>query len=206
LRITQNRSHIIEWHLKTIQSSKTKRLVFFYCSQNGGKRTSPEDVFRSLVAQLAWSVDGSSIAKSVKYEYENRKNRELSLDECRELLASLIALYQQTTVVVDALDECEYYDRLLRSLMKMALKRTPKAIKFFFSSRTNVTLPEGFPTWEKLELDSQKSLTGEDMKRYIQTEVKDRETLAFGSRLLGGKHPALEDRLVEVLARRAQGM
>lgn len=179
--------------------------MFFYCSQNGGKRTSPEDLFRSLVAQLAWSVDGSSIAESVKCEYENRKNRELLLDECRELLAGLIALYQQTTIVVDALDECEY-DRLLHSLMKMVSKSTPKPIKFFFSSRTNVTLPKGFPTWEKLKLDSQKNLTGEDMKKYIQTEVKDREMLGFASRLLRGEHPALEDRLVEVLTRRAQGM
>jgi len=180
--------------------------VFFYCSQNGGKGTSPEDVFRSLVAQLAWSVDGSSIAGSVKCEYGDRKDRELSLEECLELLAGLIALYQQTTIVVDVLDECECYDRLLYSLMKTASKSTPKAIKFFFPSRTNVTLPEGFPTWEKLELDTQKSLTEEDMKRYIQTEVKNRETLALGSRLLGGKHPALEDQLVEVLTRRAQGM
>jgi hypothetical protein len=129
----------------------------------------------------------------------------LSLDECRGLLAGLIALYQQTTIVVDALDECEY-DRLLLNLMEMASKSTPKAIKFFFSSRTNVRLPKNFPTWEKLELDSQTSLTGEDMKRYIQTEVNDREKLALGSRLLGGKHPALEDRLVEVLTHRAQGM
>lgn len=179
--------------------------MFFYCSQNGGKRTPPEDVFRSLVAQLARSVDGSSIARSVKSEYENRKNSELSLDECRHLLVGLVALYQQTTVVVDALDECEDYTRLLLNL-KMVSKSAPKAIKFFFSGRTNVKLPEDFPTWEKLELDSQKSLTVEDMKTYVQTQVKDRETLCFGFRLLGGKYPALEDQLIEILTRRAQGM
>jgi hypothetical protein len=123
-----------------------------------------------------------------------------------ELLVSLITLYQQTTVVVDALDECENHDRLLRSLMETASKSAPKAIKFLFSSRTNVTPPKGFPTWEQLELDSQKSLIVEDMNRYIQTEVKDRETLAFGTRLLGGNHEALEDRLIEILTRRAQGM
>ena len=175
--------------------------MFFYCSQSGGKRTPPEGVFRSLVAR---SVDGLSIARSVKSEYENRKS-ELSLDQCRHLLVGLVALYEQTTVIIDALDECEDYTRLLLNL-KMVSKDAPKAIKFFFSSRTNVKLPEDFPTWEKLELDSQKSLTVGDVKTYIETQVKDRETLGFGFRLLRGKYPALEDRLVKILTRRAQGM
>lgn len=204
-KLTQNRSHVIEWHLEKIQSSTTERLVFFYCSQKRGKRTPPEDIFRSLVAQLAQSVDGSSIARSVKREYENREKSELSLDECRHLLVGLVGLYQQTTVVVDALDECEDHTRLLLNL-EMVSRNAPKAIKFFFSSRTNVKLPEDFPTWEKLELDSQKSLTVEDMKTYIQTQVKDRKTLRLGSRLLNGKDEGLEDRLVETLTRRAQGM
>jgi hypothetical protein len=88
----------------------------------------------------------------------------------------------------------------------MVSKSATKAIKFFFSSRTNVKLPEDFPAWEKLELDSQKNLTVEDMKTYVQTQVKDRKTMRIGSRLLHGKDEALEDRLVEKLTRRAQGM
>jgi Ankyrin repeats (3 copies)/Ankyrin repeats (many copies) len=90
--------------------------------------------------------------------------------------------------------------------METASKTTPKAIKFFFSSRMNVMLPKDFPIWEKLELDSQKILREVDMKKYIQTEVKDRKKLNIERPLLDGQYPTLEDRLVKILTDRAQGM
>lgn len=203
-------SHVIEWHLKEIQASRRERLAFFYCSRKEAHRTSPLDVFRSLVAQLALSPDGSSVAESIKRKHKEKKRDEL---DNPDLLVGLVALYQQTTIVVDALDECEDYGRLLRLLKKVS-EGTHGAIKFFFSSRMNVKLFKDFPSWEKLELDSEKGLTRDDINTYIRTQVKDREKMDLGPRLLDERKSmlgeslieALEDRLIETLTRRAQGM
>ena len=207
-------SHVIEWHLKEIQANRSERLVFFYCSRKEVHRTSPLDIFRSLVAQLALSPDGSSVAESIKRKHKEKKQDELdNPDLLVGLLTGLIALYQRTTIVVDALDECEDYGRLLRLLKKVS-NGTRGAIKFFFSSRTNVKLLKDFPSWEKLELDSEKGLTKDDINTYIRTQVKDREKMDLGPRLLDEGRSmlgeslveALEDRLIETLTRRAQGM
>jgi len=199
------RSHVIEWHLKKIQASEIERLAFFYCSRTQGQRTLPLDVFRSFVAQLAWSTDGSSIAKSVKTAYGRRKDCQLSLDECSNLLVGLVERYKRTTIVVDALDECENSTSLLLHLKKL-WDSVHGVIKFFFSSRKNVDLPENFLPCEKLDLDSQRSLTEEDMMMYVRSQVEEREKLGLGTRLLKGKKPELEERLIETLVRRAQGM
>jgi len=203
-------SHVIEWHLKEIQANRRERLAFFYCSRKEAHRTSPLDVFRSLVAQLALSPDGSSVAESIKRKHKEKKRDEL---DNPDLLVGLVALYQQTTIVVDALDECEDYGRLLLLLKKVS-EGTRGAIKFFFSSRTNVRLFKDFPSWEKLELDSEEGLTTDDINTYIRTQVKDREKMDLGPRLLDERKSilgeslieALEDKLIETLTRRAQGM
>lgn len=157
----------------------------------------------SLIAQLAWSPDGSSVAEPVKTLYANDTGRQDTLNS--GLLTKLIPPHQRTTIIIDALDECENYSRLLLWL-KAASNDSLGALKFFFSSRTNVKLLNDFPSWEKVELDSKKELTVEDMKVYIRTQVQDRETMGIGRRLLGGEYPELEERLIETLTYRAQGM
>jgi hypothetical protein len=133
-------SHVIEWHLEEIQANRRERLAFFYCSRKEARRVSPQDVFRSLVAQLALSLDGSSVAESIKRKHKERKQDEL---DNPDLLVGLVAIYQRTTIVVDALDECEDYGGLLRLLKKVS-DGTHGAIKFFFSSRTDVKLFQRF--------------------------------------------------------------
>jgi hypothetical protein len=130
------------------------------------------------------------------------------MDDWRSLLVGLVKLYQRTTIVVDALDECENSAELLRNLMMLwdSADGAKRRIKFFFSSRTHVELPEKFPAWEKVELDSQKSLTVDDMETYVRTQVEGRETLGLGNRLLNGNYPKLEQRLIETLTSRAGGM
>jgi len=71
-------------------------VAYFYCPKKQGTedRNNPETVFRSLVRQLAWSIDDLSIAPIIK-EDTNKRNRqsyegnELLADDCIELLTQL---------------------------------------------------------------------------------------------------------------------
>jgi hypothetical protein len=154
---------------------------------------------------LSWSIDGLSVAESVKALYLSDQKRKLTLKECSELLVSLILPYQKATIVIDALDECLDSTQLLRHLRTIS-KGTDDRIKFFFSSRKNTSIFAGFPSWIKLELDLQQQATAPDMERYIRCQVRDIEALDMGSRLLDGKYPDIENRLVGTLTNRAQGM
>jgi hypothetical protein len=156
-----------------------------------------------LIAQIAWSPDHISIAESVKQKYDQGSGKMSGLDE--NLLADLMSPYERTVIVIDALDECDDYTKLLLRLQTVSEKRPAGSVKFFFSSRANVELTE-FPSRVKIELDSQKELTAEDLETYIRTQVKERKAMRVGRPLLGGKRPDLEDRLIYTLILRAQGM
>jgi hypothetical protein len=114
----------------------------------------------SLIAQVAWSPDYSSVADSVKNLYANRNGTKNKLDP--SLLAGLISQYYRTTIIIDALDECNNYEGLILHLQAVS-SGSEGAMKFFFSSRTSVD-PFDFPSWEKVELDSEKEVTAEDIR------------------------------------------
>ena len=183
--------------MQEIQADSTERLAYFYCSSKEGQSTNSTVILRSLIAQLAWSPDGFEVASSVKALHGHQENQLHP-----ELFASLAAQYQRTTVVIDALDECEDYSRLLFLLKKVFADTPSTKLKFFFSRRPSVNMLLGFPSWEKLELDLNRGLTKDDMNVYISTQVVERE----GHRLLNGKDPDLEKKLIDTLSYRAQGM
>lgn len=176
--------------------------MFFYCSRKKSGRTTSLEVLRSFIAQLTKSIDGSPTLSMIDNEYQSRKKRSIEIQECSDLLMRLVKEHENTTFIVDALDECENADELLLHLKEVC--RQP--VKIFFSSRNQVKIGDAFPESEKLELDSYKDLVVEDMRRYITSQVRERDTLRLGHRLLHGKYPELEDRLIKVLVDQAQGM
>lgn len=176
--------------------------MFFYCSRKQAGRTTSLEVLRSFVAQLTKSIDGSPTSPVIDNEYEDRKQRSFEIQECSELLVRLVKEHKNTTFIVDALDECENADELLLHLRDVHRK----SVKFFFSSRNQVKVGNAFSKYQKLELDSRKDLTSKDMENYVTSQVKERNTLKLGHRLLDGKYPELEDTLIEVLVNQAKGM
>lgn len=104
---------------------------------------------------------------------------------------------QNSTIIIDALDECSDPLELLSNLNDIASSANSNT-KFFFSSRMNVDIREEFPQCAKVEINSR---SNQDIEIYVKTEVKTRKR-----RLLHGKAPELEDRLIKILTHRAQGM
>ncbi len=225
-------SRVIEWHLQGFQPETSETygaassenhvdqrirqvdpeyfgsIAYFYCVRQGQDQsgTDPAVILRSLVRQLAWSLDGSSISPPVRtfydmWRYERPDSGRLSLEECSGLLTALISLissYSNTTIILDALDECEKPYELLRALKTIA-NSSAGQIKLFVSSRLNVNVASVVILHRKIHIQSQD--TSNDMDIFLHTEVKERD-----SRLLKGRHPEIEDRLIEVLRDRAQGM
>jgi hypothetical protein len=179
------------------------------CRDKTDGRDQLENIIRSLIAQLAWSADGISLAEAILKEYKDPKELKmigatLIFDEFLELLQKLIK-DQGTLVVIDALDQC--CDPLQLLLRLSTLSAGPNgSLRFIFSSRPNVDVPKAFPSPKKLDLDASAGLTEEDMMEFVRSQVIDREELKIGTRLLNGKRPDLEERLIEVVAGRAQGM
>jgi hypothetical protein len=150
-------------------------------------------------------VDETSIAPPVRNIYDRHEKdgiatpSTLSLEQWSEVLVELILLTERTTLIVDALDETDDSDELLLQLKNVS-DRVDGKLRLFVSSRMQVDVPRAFP--HSLDVKITPSESSSDMAEYIRSEVTNRKT----RRLLNGREPALEQRLIEVLTLRAEGM
>lgn len=67
-------------------------------------------------------------------------------------------------------------------------------------------MPKGFPSCHKLDLDHEHEVSARDMDFYIRSQVEHIEEMKLGGRLLDGEYPAIEQRLIDTLSRRAHEM
>ncbi|KAL9630328.1 MAG: hypothetical protein Q9164_006474 [Protoblastenia rupestris] len=160
-------------------------------------------ILRSLVRQLAWAEDGESLAFPVSYFYQKHskdrlEDARLSIEEASALLTRLICLSNETTIIIDAMDECAHpYDlfRSLRTVMAGAKER----LRLLVTGRSHVDVSNILTDCTKITLESHD--VSADILYYVKNEIKE------GPRqLLEKKKPDLEDRLIEILCARAQGM
>jgi hypothetical protein len=175
-------------------------MIYFYCVSP----TTQDDIIQSLVGQLAWSSDGTSIEPSVQSLYNHAKSpngtRPLQEDWLR-VLVGLCRRINRIIIVIDALDECVDFSNLLTNLKELQ-RDLGNRVKFVFSSRMNVVVDQEFPDSPLIELSPKKTST--DMLKYIECEVRFRENL-FDCNDETSKR-LLSDRIVSVLTQLAGGM
>ncbi|TVY34358.1 Vegetative incompatibility protein HET-E-1 [Lachnellula subtilissima] len=186
-----------------VKAGDDRSIAFYYCSRSStGSSNDTTAIFRSLVAQLACTVDGEDVYPVIRQWYQRDAKRyvmgsRLSLTECEDLLVTLMAKRGRTAIVIDGLDECEEEMQLLRSLYEI-WRRYPN-LQVFLTSRLHVDVLEVFPKITTVQSDFGK--TSEDIKEYIRKELqrKDRRNAKVIT-------DELAERMVEILTQRAQGM
>jgi hypothetical protein len=117
-------------------------LAYFYCFRGDESRRQPENVLRSLVRQLSVRKEESTITlqKPLVQLYREKEaeafaSGAITFDESEKLLLQLFKAYSHTTLVLDALDEC---DQDLRGRLIQVFERlinVSKKLKIFISSR-----------------------------------------------------------------------
>jgi hypothetical protein len=202
-------SCIIEW-LTCDKDRSTNRAdtAFFYCSRESTKYSDTISVIRCLVAQFSLLED-NSISPSIQKLYHQHKPKnepeqpakgpKYTLEEWSKILVELTSSHKDPVIIIDALDECDDPEELLYQL-KGILEQSGNNIRLMISSRMHVEVRETFPMIGTVTVSAEE--TKSDVTTYIRCEVQERRT----RRLLGGKHPELEKRLVEILNTRADGM
>lgn len=205
---TDSRSCIIERHSKAVALKTDQGFAYFYCIRNNG--TTPLKVLSSLVAQLAWSVDGRSVSESIRSRHDAAPKQRLSQQDCVELISEdLTAGYKAITFCIDALDECDHVDSLLINLREIHKTLSTRCrVKLMVSSRRDVTVGNSLALdFEMLDLDNPSlKLTKLELSNFVRTQVLERESLGIGARLLNGQHRMLEESLVDAITWQSQGM
>jgi len=181
-----------------------EQVAYFYCSKRQGQAegSEPKRIMQSLVRQLAWSPQDSTIANPIKVAWRDGKRSKedtLSLTECSEILSNFAGRYRRTTIILDALDECSDPNGLLRILKDLSGKKNG-TLTYFVSSRNEVNVSQVLENCSAISLESND--VSEDIEYFIRHEVADKPQDA---RLLSGKYPDLETQLMNKLYGHAQG-
>jgi hypothetical protein len=202
--LTSNRCMVIEF-LKSLPQSDGP-VVYFYCKRDDPQRRNPEIIMQAILKQL--SLAFQSIPNLVIHEYDKREREgqaagSLAFNECKSLIASLLNMYSHTTIVIDALDESDPYERWrLLGLFENMIDSTKSPIKIFVSSRDDMDIKLRLESVPNHYIDA-KDNTG-DINRFVLREVKN---AINNKRLLYGMVPdKLREQIIQVISERSNGM
>lgn len=181
-------------------SSGPAGFAFFYCDRNDEQRRTPLSVLRSFVRQLSTSAQNPGyIRKSLQDLYRKRRmeGSGLSLSDCKEQLLESVNFYAQTTIVLDALDECEPESRheIVNAIESVFKSR--KSLKVFISSRPDRDIRQRFSN--KPNIDIQATHNENDIMEFVNEEITKHGRWAKMS-------TDLRSHIVRVLHDRSEGM
>lgn len=191
-------------HIKSalINSPNENGFAFFYCNRYEENRRQPLSVLRSYVRQLSTSANANKNtihSELRKLYYESRlEGSDMDLEICKQKLLGLLNTYTKTTLILDALDECEFRPR--RDLMKIIdflLTRSQKPLKIFISSRPNGDIGEKYSEQSTIEIQPVDNQA--DIEKFVLQEIRAhhrwREMQSF-----------LQNNIIQTLLSRSQGM
>ena len=113
--------------------------------------------------------------------------------EVCELIVQLIELYPQTTIVIDAMDECEPQKRgELLGFLETILRDASSLVKIFVSSRNDQDIVYKLKNYPNLQINSRAN--GSDIERFVEHEV---ENLVKHGKLL--RHSQSPDELKKLI-------
>ena len=127
----------------------------------------------------------------------------LTSSECVTLMIQIASQRPLTTIVIDALDECDYSSRAeLLEFLKQLVEESAGLIKIFISSRNDRSITchlEGLPN---IMVNASDNNT--DISRFVEKEI---DTMIKNKKLLWGKVSTdLRQSIKDTLCERADGM
>ena len=203
-------SLLIDRFINNFEAEKNLYPIYFYCQRNSAEpeRSDPEAILRSLVRQMSCLRPGGALLQPVRESYDARIKEGFaagSLDshECTALILEMTKNRLMTTIVIDALDECdpEKRDVLLEALSSIVTDSTG-LVKIFISSRDDQDIVLHLGECPNLKI--QASHNQDDIAKYVNSEVSK---VIHSRKWRSGKVDGdLEKEIKLALIEKAQGM
>jgi len=183
-------------------------LAYFYCNRAEESRRDPESILRTLIQQLSQSPSEDKLLAPVLDVYKAREKEgqlssRLTLKECQDLLVQLLAVYPQTTICIDALDEVDHTSRLgLLEALKHVVEKSGTLVKVFATTRMDTDILSQFEMFPRIELEPDDNVY--DINLFVKKKVQgaiERKQL-----LHGNVSNVLKEEICRVLCERSKGM
>lgn len=201
------RSLIIDDLLHHLETVSDERFGYFYCDRHEADRQDPDAIFRAILKQLS-HVKTGCIHPHVVEHYRASKREgfpsgELAIGESTDLILKLLEVCPKTTIVIDALDECDFNRRedLLESLQKILI-HAPNLVKIFVSSRDDKDITRQYAALPNLYIQANDNI--HDINAYVDYKID--ESIRKRKLLDGKLSPELKELIVRTIQNGANGM
>lgn len=182
---------------------KNEGFAFFYCNRTETNRGDALTIVQSYVRQLATSANNPE-SMQIKLKELCKKAEEmgktLNYDTCSDQILASSNMYSKTTLVIDALDECDQDSRdQLIETFNFLVSESKNAIKIFISSRPDQDVQAKLDQERSVSVTIQASHNKPDIDKFLQKEL---DRLSKKAALIG----RMKGKIIERLLERCQGM
>ncbi|KAF7175044.1 hypothetical protein CNMCM7691_005512 [Aspergillus felis] len=180
---------------------KDEGFAFFYCDKTEPNRGQAQSIFQSYVRQLSTPASNpESIQTQLKETCQKAQDAgsTLRFDACKKQILESLNLYSKTTLVLDALDECDPESREeLIDALKSLLLESKNTVKVFISSRPDPDIQSQLDGCTSVSIQASDNQT--DIQNFLEKEL---EKLARTTACIR----RLKTTIVDKLLARCQGM
>lgn len=173
-------SRVIDWVKKGLETNANdEAFAYFYCNKQDPSRSDPKKILRNIIRQLAtgpWIVLGSNtvVHKTVHelWGAAQRQGISSTFAEWEACLLTLVNTYPRTTIVLDALDECDGLQRqdLINLLTKLATPASDaRPVKVFVSSRPQEDVRRSLDIYPIIQM--QEKHNAQDIATFVRAKI-----------------------------------
>ncbi|UKZ96209.1 uncharacterized protein TrAFT101_011010 [Trichoderma asperellum] len=168
-------SKVIDHHLVTRQqkAEHDEGFAYFYCSRSDPVRRETKHILRSYISQLARVPKYPTMMEKniyTLYLKAKKEKRGFSIDECETALIELVNFYPRTTLILDALDECEMDTReTIARILGNLVDKGEGTVKVFIASRKEADIEEYLESQKLVEISAADNK--DDIEKYVEQEV-----------------------------------
>lgn len=177
---TYSASRVIDWVKKGLETNaNNEAFAYFYCNKQDPSLSEPKKILRNIIRQLAtgpWTALASdTVVHKTVHELWGAAHREgisSTFAEWEACLLALIKTYPRTTIVLDALDECDGLQRqeLINLLTNLATPASDsKPVKIFVSSRPQEDVLRSLDIYPVIRM--QEKHNAQDIATFVRAKI-----------------------------------
>lgn len=183
-----------------IQSRKSAAVIYFFCDNSIPESQDAKVIIGSLIYQLANS--NRDALMRLDELHEKRSNPSLSLksdelDTLHIIFQEIATYFEDVSVIIDGLDECENFKEVSEQLICLAADNLPTRLLFF--SRDEIEIRNTLTSFHPESI----AANNDDIKLYVASQIALHTQQTNGD--LSVESQDVKDRVRERLALGAQG-
>ncbi|RDW91705.1 hypothetical protein BP5796_02870 [Coleophoma crateriformis] len=184
------------------ETASNRAVAYFFFSFTDSEKQKPQNMLRSVIAQLLRQRDTVHNAATNMYSAHLNGERQPSKDGLMHLLRQLVDSFGETYLVLDALDECTEREMLLE-LIDEFHSWNLKALHVMVTSRKEVDIEDGLEHLLERDnkINAQSDIVDRDIRRYVRSKVQCDNRFKKWR-----KYPTVQQEIEDTLANKADGM